>query len=81
MSLDSNSDGVNNGRWVKLMAISLEVRESMRKCDVELSVARENVERGTEGGMVRENVELQLVIILVLYSAMVLKSMSKLVLY
>ncbi len=61
------------------MAISLEVMESMRKHDTGSSVARENVERGTEGGMPRENMELQkLTMILVLYDAIVLKSMSKL---
>ncbi len=42
---------------------------------------RDNVERGTECGMLRDNVELQkLVLILVLYGVMVLKSMPKLVL-
>ncbi len=41
------------------------------------SEVRDSVERGTEGGMARENMELQkLVMILVLYGAMVLKSMS-----
>ncbi len=51
----------------------------MRKHDTGSSVARENVERGTEGGMPRENMELQkLAMILVLYDAIVLKSMSKL---
>ncbi len=46
------------------------------------SETRDNVESGTAGGMSRENVELQkLVMILVLYNALVLKSMSKLVLY
>ncbi len=36
-------------------------------------MARENVERGAGGGMVRENVELRkLAMILVLYDAMVL---------
>ncbi len=44
--------------------------------------ARENIERGTAGGMSRENVELQkMVMILVLYSAIVLMLMSKLVQY
>ncbi len=38
-----------------------------------LGVARENVKRGTESGMSRENMELQkLMMILVLYGAMVL---------
>ncbi len=38
----------------------------------------DNVERGTEGGRSRDNVELQkLAMILVLYSAMLLKSMLK----
>ncbi len=38
-----------------------------------LCVARENIERGAESGMARENVELQkLAIILVLYNARVL---------
>ncbi len=46
------------------------------------SVVRENMARGTEGGMVKENRELwKLAMILVLYGVMVLKSMSKLVLY
>ncbi len=45
------------------------------------SEMRDNVERGTEGGMARENVELQKwVMILVLYGVTVLKLMSKLVL-
>ncbi len=44
-----------------------------------LSAAVENVEQGAEGGMARENMELQkLVMILVLYGVMVLKLMSKL---
>ncbi len=59
MLLDSNLSGVNGGRWTKPTAISLEVRESMRKCVAEMSEARDNIERCTEGGMVRENVELQ----------------------
>ncbi len=55
------------------MAIGLEVRELMRKCDAEVEEARDNIERGAEGGMARENVELQkLAMILVLCSAMVL---------
>ncbi len=42
---------------------------------------RDNIERGTECGMLRDNVELQkLALILILYGAMVLKSMPKLVL-
>ncbi len=36
MSLDSNSGGVNNGRWTKLIAIGPEVRELIRKCDAEI---------------------------------------------
>ncbi len=44
-------------------------------------VVRENVKRGTEGGMSRENVGLRKLMILVLYGMMVLKLMSKLVLY
>ncbi len=70
MSLDGNLSGVSNGRWTKLTAIGLEVRESMRKHVVGLSEARDIVERGTEGGMSRENVELRkLTMILVLYGA------------
>ncbi len=34
--------------------IGLEVRESMGKCAAGLSVARENIERSTESGMLRE---------------------------
>ncbi len=46
------------------------------------SEMRENIERGTEGGMARENMELQkLMMILVLYGAMVLVLTSKLVWY
>ncbi len=40
--------------WV----IGLEESESMRKCGAESCMARENVERGTEGEMSRENMEL-----------------------
>ncbi len=40
------------------MAISLVEREAMRNMILGLYVVRENVERGTEGGMSRENMEL-----------------------
>ncbi len=54
----------------------------MRNVMLRLSIVRENVERGTEGGMSRENMELwKLAMILVLYSVMVLKLVLKLVLY
>ncbi len=56
--LDGNLSGANDGRWIKPMAIDLEERESIRKHIVGLSEVRDNVERGTEGGMLRENVEL-----------------------
>ncbi len=43
------------------------------KTECGLCVARENIERGAESGMARENMELQkLVIILVLYDVRVL---------
>ena len=49
------------------------INKVMRKCGWRQRVARENVERYAGGGMVRENVELQkLVMILVLYDVMVL---------
>ncbi len=52
------------------MATSLEVRELRRKHVAGLSDTRDIVERGTEGGISRENVELQkLGMILVLYGA------------
>ncbi len=40
------------------MAIGLDKSESIRKCVAGLSEVRDNVGRGTEGGMTRENVEL-----------------------
>ncbi len=55
---DSNLSGANDGRWTKPMAISLDESESMRKRIAGLSEARDNIGRGTEGGMTRENVEL-----------------------
>ncbi len=36
MLLNGNLNRVNDGRWTKPMAISLEVRELMRKCDAEV---------------------------------------------
>ena len=45
-----------------------------------LSVVRENMEKCAEGGIARENMELQkLMMILVLYGVIVLRSMSKLI--
>ncbi len=41
------------------MAIGLDESESMRKHIVGLSEVRGIVEQGTEGGMARENMELQ----------------------
>ncbi len=58
MSHDGNLSRANDGRWAKPTAIGLDESESMRKCIVGLSEARDNIERGTEGGMARENVEL-----------------------
>ncbi len=73
MSLDSNLSRAINGIWTKPTAIGLGARESMRKRAAGLSVVRENIERGTEGGMSRENMELwKLAMILVLCGAMIL---------
>ncbi len=49
---------------------SLWVNETVRKREWGWHVARENIERGAEGGMARENVVLwKLAMILVLYGA------------
>ncbi len=46
-----------------------------------LSEARDIVEQGTEGGMVRENMELRKLMMKLSYVVLVLKLMSKPVLY
>ena len=69
-SLDGNLIEVNDGKWAKPTAIGLEVCESMRKRIAAACVAREDVERGTEVEIARENVWLRKrVVILVLYGA------------
>ncbi len=56
---DDNLSRANDGRWTKPMAIGLDESKSMRKHIVGLSEVRGIVEQGTEGGMARENMELQ----------------------